>query len=997
MAAVQLKDLMNPLTKIEQSTRQTVDKLDELIGVLTGTSEATVEPKKTDNKKLISVIRGAAHVSDSLQEAILQELAAQTHLLNLIANNKKGGGLFGRKKKEKKSEGGGLKAGGEALAALGAGTSEMAKALILFTFVPKKSIMKFQNFVVNIFQKLTEVDQKKVAAGAKNLQLMSDGIYSFSKSLALSAVLLIPGMIAIPFLIVAIGIMSGVMYLIGSKEKQISKGAKALDKMGDALKSFGIGVALFAVATLFIIIEPKILLGMVASLVLITGAVALIGLADKQVKKGAVALGMTGVALGVFAVGYGIFAAVTSLVPIESLIKQALILGGIGAVTALIGLGFTQVALGAIALALVGVGLAVFSVGYGIFAAATKDVTTDDVLVQAAVIGGIGGAFALIGIPVVALGVILGSVAMGIAGLSLIPLSLGLKTFQMLDWKENDSTSLASSLAAVRLAFTGGETEGGFLSKLGGAFTGVLDSGVMIASAAAFGTAGLALISLSAGLSRFQAVGWKEEDSIIMGTTLGTITAAFAQAGGEPSNPGGLFGQVFGTAFSPNATERGISSVMDAGEALTSIAKGLTAFQDLVKSEIDFVVLSQDIEKVVGFVSSAFALIGGEEKVESGGFFSSLFGIKSTKTEEGIRSVRDAGDALTGIADGLISFKALVDSKIDFVALSKDIGTTVGFVSQAFSAIGGDGANVESGGFFSSLFGVKSTATEEGIRSVKGAGEELKQIADGLLVFQGFVDKEIDWNKLSDAVTKSLGFVGDAFASIGGKKGGESSLFGGMITWDQNQVDQGISAVKGAGEELKNIADGLLAFSQIEDPAAVALTIKTLLESLSGTFTIFYDKPEFSSRVDNFTGFITTMAKVADDGSLMKAADGFEAMAEAINSVDIDKAEAFRGLFEASAAMSERGRSQAAMEALVESIADIKLALNEQGGGVAAGAFEGIKSAFGLGDEKETGGKPDVSMNAALQKLQTTLTQVNNTLANLPGDIAGIEIKLPRD
>ncbi len=83
----------------------------------------------------------------------------------------------------------------------------------------------------------------------------------------------------------------------------------------------------------------------------------------------------------------------------------------------------------------------------------------------------------------------------------------------------------------------------------------------------------------------------------------------------------------------------------------------------------------------------------------------------------------------------------------------------------------------------------------------------------------------------------------------------------------------------------------------------------------------------------------------------MKAADGFEAIAEAINSVDIDKAAAFRGLFEASASLTESGRNLAALEAMVEAIEDVKDTLNSQGGG---GAIDSIKTALGFGNAKRS-------------------------------------------
>jgi len=1016
MAAVQLKDLMDPLVKIQKATEDTSQKIDKLIQVVTGSSSPAANLDKAVLSELqvqTNLISSNNLVVTSLMETMVEQLSAQTQLLKNIAGS--GGGLsslFG------KGGGGKSKLGesGDALKLLGAGTVEMAKALILFTFVPKKTVVKFQTFVVDIFKTLTEYDQKEIKAGANNLMLMGDAIMNFSKSLALSALLIIPGLIAIPFLIVAIGLMSGVMWLMGKQEKNIKAGAKALDRVGDAIKSFAIGMAFFAVTTFFILMEPKILLGMVASLLLIGGTVAILGLADKTIRKGATGLALIGVGLGLFTIGYGVFALVTSFVSLEDVGKQALILGAIGLVTFGLGAFFSNIALGSISLALVGVGLAVFSIGYGIFALVSKGVSAEDAITQAAIIGGIGGAFALIGIPVVALAVALGAIAMGLVGLALLPLSLGLKAFQMVKWTESDRDSLVSTLAGIRLAFTGGNAEGGFFSKLSGAFTGVLDAGVMIASAGAFAAAGLALTSLSYGLRQWKKTEWTEDDSVQLGIALGTITAAFSQAGGEPSNPGGLFGKVFGTAFSPNAVERGISSVMDAGKALTNIARGLTDFNKFANSGAQFGqpdasgnypigTIGYNVTNVIGFIQQAFSAVAGEGNVEGGGFFGTLFGIKRNKVEEGIRSVMGAGEALIDITKGLIAFQDLVKSGINFEELGTSITTTVGFVQQAFSAVAEEG-NVEGGGFFGTLFGIKRNNVEEGIRAVKGAGGELKDIADGLIAFNTLAKTSIPFGDpmapkegtLAYAVMNTLGFVRQAFAAIGGAETEDSALFG-FIKWDENLVAKGISAVKGAGDELSKIATGLLTFSKIGDPTAVAGTIKSLLESMSGTFASFYDQPQFSTRVTNFSNFITTMATRGRDGSLVKAADGFKKIAEAINSVDIEKATVFKDLFKASAELTEKGRNLKALENLVEAIEDIRDVMQGQAAGTEAlgGVIEGLKGAIGLQSPAAAAPTQAPSLGDSLSRLQVTLNQINATLTNLPADIAAIEIKMPRD
>ena len=1023
MAKVQLADLMNPLTKIEQSTRETVNKLDELIDVLTGNNKEAFGAKPVDTpqqKQLISTITGAASIAESLNRAILIELTNQGKQLSRMvmlsagmfrlahkgrkkeSTTKKDGGLLSSKKGKKESKGG-VKAGAEALLLLGVSAMQMAKSLMVFTLVPKKSIIKFQSFVVDIFTKLDEFDQKKIKDGAENLKLMGDSILSFSKSLAISALLILPGLIAIPFLIVTIGVMSSVMYLIGTRGKQIGKGGKALEKVGDGLKSFGIGLAVFALTTLFIMMEPKILLGMVASLVLISGTVALIGLVSKQVKKGALALTLLGIGLASFGIGYAIFALAIHSADLKdgAVFDQVGVLLGLGLATALLGMAWSYIGLGALALGLMGIGLFVFGLGYTPFAEATKDIGETEVITQGAVLLMLGLEFAAAGLG--AAFIIPGAVAFAAIGGALLLLAPGLAAMKALEWKEDDSMNLTLALSGIKAAFLGTDNKAtgvdGFFKNVGSAINSTVKGPMMISAAAGFAAAGMALTKLSAGLTSFRAVQWEDKNTIALTETLGVITSAFAQAGGEPSSPGGVFGAIFGSTFSPNATERGIDSVMDAGKALTNITRGLIDFNNFANSGVKFGAkdgseigtLAYNVTNTLGFIQTAFAAIGGDgAKLPSGGFFSSLLGIKSTAVEEGIRSVMDAGKALTGIATGLMAFQKLADSEIKIEELAPKIKTVISTVMGAFATLGKGGATVDSGGFFSSLLGIKSTAVEEGIRSVNGAGDELTKIAASLSAFEGLEDPE----GITLKIEKVLGLVMGAFSTIGGATA--PGWLG--LEWDDDSVEEGIAAVKGAGDELTNIANGLLAFSNIENPDKVAETIKTLLESMSGTFALFYDKPTFSTRVNNFAGFVTSLAEVGADGSLMKAADGFEAIAEAINSVDIDKAAAFRGLFEASASLTESGRNLAALEAMVEAIEDVKDTLNSQGGG---GAMDSIKTALGFGDAKEAIIEPstttDPSTAELFKTLQLTLNQINATLSNLPGDIAAIEIKLPRD
>ena len=357
------------------------------------------------------------------------------------------------------------------------------------------------------FEKLGK-ESKEIKKGSKALDLMGTSLLSFAKGLALAGLVAVVGIIAIPFLIISLILIGGAMLLLGRLSKPITKGAKALDRVGDALKSFGIGLAIFAITTFFIMLQPTILLGMVASLVLIGGAVALIGLLNKQINKGSLSLILMGAGLIVFGIGYAIFAASVSatVTDIKDVGMQLAVLGGIGLVTALLGVGLSLIAQGALSLVLMGLGLAVFGLGYIPFAKATKDATLDSVAVQAGVLTALGLVFAAAGLAAIA--IVPGAVAFAAVGAALLVLAPGLAAMQSVNFTQEDALNLTTTLAGVKSAFIGPPNKGGVISgifkSIGGAISGGADAVQMTAAAVGFAAAGKALTVLSVGLKEYK-------------------------------------------------------------------------------------------------------------------------------------------------------------------------------------------------------------------------------------------------------------------------------------------------------------------------------------------------------------------------------------------------------------------------------------------------------------------------------------------------------------
>lgn len=904
MAAVTLAQLMDPLTKIQAATETTAD-------AITG---------------LVTAMATQGTVGDAVQSAILKELQLQTALLK---KRNSGGGLsslFGGSSGNK-SGASKLEAGGNAFKALGAGTIEMAKGLLVFMLVPRKTINKFNEFVKDQLEIWGASDKEKLEEGTKAFALMGSSILTFAKDLAKATLFLIPAAVGIPLMYIATALIVPLFLLLGTADKRIRKGAKALDRMGDALKSFATGLAFFALTTLFILMVPQVIVGMVGVLLVVGGAVAVLGLASKQIRKGAAALALTGVALGVFGLGYAIFAfAVASTAPtLESVAIQAGILVGIGIATAIVGIFASTIVMGAVGLAAMGIGLLLFSIGYIPFEFATTNVTMEEIGVQAGVITAMGLVFAAAGAG--AIFIIPGAIAMGAVGIALMLLAPGLMAIKKVDFDQEDSENLATLLAGIKMAFIGGQKEdAGFFSSLKGAFAGVMDSGAMIAAAAAYSAAGMALVFLSFGLKQIQKVfdnGWDLNSSKQLATVLGSISAAFAQAGGEPSDPGGLFGKVFGTAFSPNAVERGIDSVMDAGKALRRLATGLTSFQKLIDSNVEF----------------------GEP------------------------------DASGNYKKGTLGY-AIVN--------------TVGFVQKAFAAVAEEGT-VPAGGFFNTLFDIKKNKVQEGIDSVSGAGKQLTQIVKGLDAFQGLKNPAA----LANKVSKVLGIVGTAFASIGGNKVTKKTkaLFGLIdVEWDKNNIKEGVKAVRGVSKSLEGIAKGLTAFSGKFDATAVATSIATMLTSVGDTFANLYkENPNISAELKDFSGFIVTLGDVAKKGLLDDAAEGIEKIAKAIDGIDTYKTELLGDLFKSASQLSRNDKAYIALGKAVERITK-ELTKNR------ASMADLIQNALPGGGTPEGGGggtgniQIGSAFGADAEEVVTTLRKLNATMNELPGRISDMKL-----
>ena len=303
----------------------------------------------------------------------------------------------------------------------------------------------------------------------------------------------------------------------------------------------------------------------------------------------------------------------------------------------------------------------------------------------------------------------------------------------------------------------------------------------------------------------------------------------------------------------------GIVAMAAAGHALSSMAKGMKEFNGYTEG-FDFDKLTVNIAKTIGTISKAFSEIGANNTPDKS-LMARVFGasFKKSDVEVGIQSVMQSGKALTSIAKGIKEFDAMtrdiefgsVDDP-DKKSLLYKISSTVGMINMAFADIGKskDGSKSLMGMIFGNDF--SQTDVEKGIVAVQGVGKVFKELAEGLKLWNNLNTMGIDEVKISENIGKVLTMTSEIFAKIGRdtietevETGLLNKLFTGRntIKVTSNAVADGIAAVQGTGGVIKDLAEGLKVWADLDKQGIdishdgnIAKNIRLMLELTSDIF-----------------------------------------------------------------------------------------------------------------------------------------------------------------
>ena len=431
-----------------------------------------------------------------------------------------------------------------------------------------------------------------------------------------------------------------------------------------------------------------------------------------------------------------------------------------------------------------------------------------------------------------------------------------------------------------------------------------------------------------------------------------------------------------------------------ASAALMSIAGGLSIFSNVYKR-----IANTDLfkpSKTEGAVTTGFLGIGGGRRMSNLEYMLDVVALSFTLSPKKIASMYasfpafiGAGVALITVAKGLNKFKDTISDSTLSELTGDGTETNRGKIYKVLTAVMNSFKDIAVSAGITGASSVKSflfggnNPIAGGIEAVSGAGNALKDIADGLKIFGDLKNLGVNLETIGPNIKTIVTLVGEAFAAIGGDTTSKSALFG-LIKWDQNRVTKGVNAVKGAGKELTNIAQGLQTFADLKDPKTVAKGIEDIFTSIGDTFTFYYEKPKFKGQLDHMKGFITEISDNAKKGFIDKAANGMKEIAKAVNSIDSLKAEAFANLFKGA---GELTNNQAAFSALLEAVEDIREALS-------VGNIDNTVTTVG-GASASPAAAEDNKLTPLLNSINSSLARLNGTMSSLPAQIQSIKIVIP--
>lgn len=458
-----------------------------------------------------------------------------------------------------------------------------------------------------------------------------------------------------------------------------------------------------------------------------------------DIAKGTAGMILMAVGIGAFGFGLSFFTDAVKDCKWWQLIALPALVLAFGVEFAALGIPMVAgfVALGSAAVAAMGLAMIPFGYGLGKYAGYVKEAGLD-----LKTVGEMAGLLMLFGIEFSLLGplsplIAMADVAMGIMGVTLIVFGKGIGSYansvreSKIDWKTLGKMAGLIALFGVEFAAIGP------LSPL------------ILAADAAIGIMGGSLLLIGKGVGEYAGAINKSKVNVKTIITMAGIIGTFAL-------------EFSALALVSGFIATGSAAAAAMGGALLSMGKGLQEFAAAKLNPKSIKVFS---EMMITLRDTFAVMAGSGEASGKGGILGSFIrGAIATFTpsgvEKGIAVSKKMGEALYSIAKGLVQFQNGIGDQITDKQFMKDfadsVSTTVSSIATAFETVGNSWTTKKSpkphtifGKLFRDMtFGLfddkTKNAVEEGIKAVRGMGDSLKDIANGLKEYKDLVPNEKD-------------------------------------------------------------------------------------------------------------------------------------------------------------------------------------------------------------------------------------------------------------
>lgn len=305
------------------------------------------------------------------------------------------------------------------------------------------------------------------------------------------------------------------------------------------------------------------------------------------------------------------------------------------------------------------------------------------------------------------------------------------------------------------------------------------------------------------------------------------IGAAFALAGAGPI---------------PLMIALGAAAIAATGGALWIVASALEKFVSLP---------TIDDDKARGIESGIKAVVTGFGKS-----FEDLSLTEALTLPLKIPVVGLMGLALAGLGMGLGSYLNNAGKWTD--ENSDTLKYTIQSLSAAFAAAGSTEGMSK---FFG--FNVGENDVERGIESTMRIGRNLKGLAEGIMAWKNMALKEDDVQAIANNIGRVLNVIPGIFATIGQREQGstDNMSFLGLTfenPFGSGDVEEGIESTMKMGRNLKELAEGIMAWKEMkisqDDLQTIATNVSAVLNTIPSIFATIGQREKGSTGKVNFFG-----------------------------------------------------------------------------------------------------------------------------------------------